>query len=329
MEKVQYNVYERDTKDASGKAKKDVCHILSQNDFKYFYKPSSSRTIRIIQQLYAISLLKKNQLLFVQYPANIRLCYRYLSMFKSIKKICIIHDLESLRGALSITEEISLLNMFKYVISHTPRMSAYLRKHGLQASIIDLNIFDYLMTDYVNVMEYYDKNIVAFAGNLQKSQFIYHLRDISNVKFSLYGVKPENLDSALRPNSVEYVGAFSSENVVKKICGGWGLVWDGNSIDSCEGIAGNYLRYNCPHKTSMYIVSERPIIIWSQAAMANYILSNRLGIAIDSLKELEERIAGVSDAYYQEMLKNVKHEKERLIKGQSLQRALDQIMPNI
>lgn len=329
MDKIQYNIYERDTKNASGKAKKDVCHILERNGFNYFYKPSTHRIIRVAQQLWAISLLKKNQLCFVQYPANIRLCYRYLSMFKSVKKICIIHDLESLREGLPPTEEISLLNMFKYVISHTPEMSAFLRKQGLQSPIIDLDIFDYLMDDNFDVVKSRDKNRIAFAGNLQKSQFIYHLKDITNIKFSLYGVKPNNLDLALRPGHVEYEGAFSSEEVVKKICGGWGLVWDGNSLESCEGIMGHYLKYNCPHKTSMYIVAERPVIIWSKAAMADYICNNRLGIAIDNLHELDERIAGISDIQYQEILENVRNEKKRLVKGQSLQKALDQIMANI
>ena len=329
MDLLQYNVYERDTKNAAGKAKKDVCHILERNNFRYFYRPSHHRLIRVVQQLFAISSLKKGQILFVQYPANIRLCYRYLSTFKSVRKLCIIHDLESLRGTLSPAEEISLLGMFDYIISHNAKMTSYLREQGLKTPVIDLSIFDYLMNENFDVVECHDKNIVAFAGNLQKSQFIYHLCDIPNVRFALYGVKPDGLDSALRPRSVEYGGAFSSEEVVKKLCGGWGLVWDGNSLDGCDGVNGQYLKYNCPHKTSMYIVAERPVIIWSQAAMADYILKKRLGIVVDNLNGIGDCIAKVSNEEYREMLENVKDEKKRLVAGQSLQNVLNQMLANL
>lgn len=309
MNRLQYNVHEKDTKNASGKAKTDVCHLLKQNGFDYFYNPAPYRMIRVVQQLFAISCLKKGQTLFVQYPANIRLCYRYLSMFKSVKKVCVIHDLGSLREDLSPSEEISILGMFEYVISHNARMSAYLREQGLVRPIIELDIFDYLMNEKFDVVESHDKASIAFAGNLHKSQFIYQLSDIPGIRFSLYGVKPDDLDSALQPGHVEYCGAFSSEEIVKKLSGGWGLVWDGVRLDCCDGVTGQYLKYNCPHKTSMYIVAERPVIIWRQAAMADYILKNRLGIAVDSLNELRERIAEVTDEDYKEMLTNVRKEK--------------------
>lgn len=144
MERIQYNVIERDTKNASGKAKKDVGNILRINGFKNLYNPLEYRYFRVMQQLWSISRLKSDICLFVQYPANIQICYNYLKSRKGFK-ICIIHDLESLRGTKTVKEEISVLNSFNIVISHNEKMSQYLRSNGLVSRIVELDIFDYLL----------------------------------------------------------------------------------------------------------------------------------------------------------------------------------------
>ena len=50
MERIQYNVIERDTKNASGKAKKDVGNILRINGFKNLYNPLEYRYFRVMHQ---------------------------------------------------------------------------------------------------------------------------------------------------------------------------------------------------------------------------------------------------------------------------------------
>ena len=82
------------------------------------------------------------------------------------------------------------------------------------------------------------------------------------------------------------------------------------------------MRYNCPHKVSMYVVTERPIIIWKDAAMAEYVVSHKLGISVSSLRTIKESVLKVSDAEYDEMLRNIKTEKERLVKGGTLDSVL-------
>ena len=67
MERIQYNVIERDTKNASGKAKKDVGNILRINGFKNLYNPLEYRYFR--------GLLVGLNRIFV-YLFNILLIYR-------------------------------------------------------------------------------------------------------------------------------------------------------------------------------------------------------------------------------------------------------------
>lgn len=55
--------------------------------------------------------------------------------------------------------------------------------------------------------------------------------------------------------NVMYKGSFKPEQI-DHIHGSWGLVWDGNSIEGCEGELGNYLKINAPHKISLYIAAE-------------------------------------------------------------------------
>ena len=53
--------------------------------------------------------------------------------------------------------------------------------------------------------------------------------------------------------------------------GNWGLVWDGNSIDTCSGNFGEYLRLNAPFKFSLYLAAKRPVVVWRESAMAEYV----------------------------------------------------------
>lgn len=324
LKKVQYNVFERDTKNASGKAKKDVSKILENNGFLRMYRPCANAYLRVMQQLYAITLLKKDTYFFVQYPANTDVCYKYLKM-KKCKKVAIIHDLESLRRLKTQEAEMKILSMFDVIISHNAKMTSYLRDSGIKSDIFELDIFDYLLPEDMKINPEHNKKEIVFAGNLVKSQFLQELERIKEVSFLLYGAKFDGLERISQQNNVTYMGSFSSEELIENIQGGWGLVWDGDSLDTCSGSSGEYVRYNCPHKVSMYIVAERPIIIWKEAAMAEYVEKNKLGIAVDSLNEIAERINEITDNQYEEILNNIRKEKARLVKGGTLDAVLDKI----
>ncbi len=327
--RLQYNVHAfSDAKNSGPKARRDTYQILKNNGFEDLYNSSSPlKAIRIARRILAISRLKEEQLLFVQYPLSHRAWCRYLSMFKSTKKACIIHDLESIRywkinssGALA--DEIAALSQFSCVISQNARMTAFLKESGLKTPIVDLCIFDCLMDKSLSVSGDRSRQEISFAGNLEKAPFVSQLANIEGVKFLLYGEIVEGLDASLQPGKVEWCGAFSTDEIPAKVSGGWGLVWDGDSVETCSGVFGEYLRYNSPHKASMYIVAERPVIIWREAAIASYIIEKGLGIAVSSLHELPSRIAEVSDEAYTAMLSNVRKEKKQLIAGKNLEEAL-------
>lgn len=324
MEKIQYNVVERDTKNASGKAKADVGKVLCDYGFKNLYSPLKNRYLRVVQQFMSIAMLRRDTFLFVQYPANIHQCYEYLKK-KRMYKVCIIHDLESLRGTKTVKQEMSVLNSFDVVISHNPQMTAYLRSEGITVRIENLEIFDYLLPADISVKYSYFKHQVAFAGNLSKSVFLSKLGELPLVRFNLYGMPVSHMDNIICNANISYKGSFPSDKLIENIVGGWGLVWDGDSLDTCNGINGEYMKFNCPHKVSMYIAAERPIIIWEKAAMASYIVNHNLGITIGSLRQLLQAIDAVSEVQFKLMLEAVRCEKSRLVVGDHLLNVLKRI----
>lgn len=81
---------------------------------------------------------------------------------------------------------------------------------------------------------------------------------------------------------------------IENVEGNWGLVWDGQSIDSCSGNYGEYLCINAPFKMSLYLAMNIPVIVWKKSAMAQYVNEYHLGICVNSLKEISSEIDKLS-----------------------------------
>ena len=319
---VQYSVFRRDTRNASGKAKYDVSDILSRLGFAPMYTPSDKRALRIVQQWASIKRLPEDSLMAVQYPANLDYFYRMLSK-KQVESFAVIHDLESLRGGISLEEEVKTLGAFPAVISHNDKMTAILRDGGYKGKIVELGLFDYLAEDE-QVTSDREPNTIAFAGNLTKASFLQELGSIPEIKFNVYGQPTDAVENM--PPNVSYKGSFPSEEIAQNIDGAWGLIWDGDSLETCANQFGGYLKYNCPHKTSMYLVAERPVITWSGAAIAEIVNQRGLGVTVDSLTELPKAIGNVSAADYQTMLDNVRVMKQELVRGEHLTTAVNKTL---
>ena len=107
--------------------------------------------------------------------------------------------------------------------------------------------------------------------------------------------------------------------------GSFGLVWDGVSAKTCEGIYGNYLRVNNPHKTSLYLASGIPVIIWKEAALADFIEKQHCGILVDSIDDITEKIKKMSDQEYCEIQKNVCDIGKKIRDGYFYKKALESV----
>ena len=103
-------------------------------------------------------------------------------------------------------------------------------------------------------------------------------------------------------------------------------MWDGETTTTCSGIYGEYLRINDPHKASLYLASGMPVIIWSKAALADYITRNGCGITVDSIEDIPGRISAMTPEEYDAIRSNTRKISDRLRKGKYTSRALNKVL---
>ena len=112
------------------------------------------------------------------------------------------------------------------------------------------------------------------------------------------------------------------DELIKNLTGKYGLVWDGDSIETCSGGKGEYLKINNPHKLSLYLAVGLPVIIWDEAAEADFVLRENVGFTVRSLYELPGKMSDISDNNYEIMKKNAETVGARLRNGEYLTMAL-------
>ena len=94
-------------------------------------------------------------------------------------------------------------------------------------------------------------------------------------------------------------------------------------METCSGVLGEYLRYNAPHKLSLYLSAGLPVIVWSQSAEKDFVVNNGLGIAVDNLMSLGEVLDCITDLQYVEMKKNVRALGAMIHQGDMLKKTLE------
>ena len=167
---------------------------------------------------------------------------------------------------------------------------------------------------------------VFVAGNLdpEKSGYLYRLGEIARwVPVNLYGSR---FAADRAADSLHYQGAFPPDELPAHLKGDFGLVWDGDSPDTCTGHTGAYLRLNNPHKTSLYLAAGFPVIIWSSAALAPFLVENGLGLAVDSLSQLPDLLSRLTPADYATLRQAAGAFGSRLRCGDFIRRALQEIL---
>lgn len=319
----------KDISSAGNKAKTDIEKIMAENGFVNVGLSQSIDQNKIIgfaktftSVLKILFCLKKGDILVVQYP--FKKYYKTvcrIAHFRKSKVVTIIHDLGSFRRKkLSVKKEIQRLSYSDVIIAHNDNMKKWLIDNGYTRPITTLNIFDYLsentapIVDKVTMEEPYG---ITYGGalNYRKNKFLYEMEPhLGAHKFYLYGGGFES-DHIKNKDKFKYMGFVYFEDLIADPKGDFGLVWDGESVESCQGTFGEYLQYNNPHKVSMYIRCHLPIIISDKAALADFVVNNNIGIKIDSLKNIQERLAQISIEEYTTMKQNTIRISKQLANG--------------
>ena len=185
--------------------------------------------------------------------------------------------------------------------------------------IVSLGIFDYLIPNFQEKSGQTKDQPMIVAGNLaqEKAGYLYALP--AEPAYNLYGV---GFDESRALENETYFGSFLPDELPAALEGGFGLVWDGDSAETCSGVFGEYLRYNNSHKASLYLASGFPLVVWKQSALSHFVLEKDCGIAVESLHDLKETIDNLSDADYQDLVGNAKRVGQEIRDGHYLKTAL-------
>lgn len=328
--------------DAAGKAKMDCETILDQNGWKnigfkqtWISNGPLGTLISALGVTWALLRLKRGSTICLQYPFSKFFLYcLWGAKLKKCRVMCIIHDVRSLKGKYGFQEsEMKALRKLDACVVHNDQMKDWLAEHGVTAKMASINAFDYLHHS-VDAPKRTPANMahlrIVFAGNLGGSTtgFLYALDELDgkNYHFDLYGVgfKPEMVKNP-QQTLLHYRGFFPADKIIDQIDGDFGLVWYGDSLDSCDGAMGHYIKFNNPHKLSMYLLCEMPVIIWDKAAMASFVEEQQVGLVVSSLHELEQKLSALTEDELTQMKQNTIRIKAMLQSGQFLSQALEQL----
>ena len=314
-----------DDRKKAGKAKKLMAHFTIRNSW-------SKETKK----------LKAGDSLFIQYP-TVEHSIFLTSVLRDLRKkgvklYFLIHDLEYIRLAVSGNENMTAakkkrleleeraLHFANRIIVHNKAMIDKMVELGYnRKKLISLDIFDYLIPDFSEEKLAGRKNSrelpVIIAGNLarEKAEYAYNLPD--EAEFNLFGVNYENDEKS----NIHYMGSFMPDELPYSLDGSFGLVWDGNTSETCNGVYGEYLKINNPHKTSLYLASGIPVMIWSKAALANFVKDNNAGVVIDSLHDIPKVIGNMTDADYAHLKASVMKLSKKLRDGYFTKKAISRI----
>ena len=334
-------------RNAGNKARNDVEEIVKREGYQpllltvddwYHMGTVKAQRHKAKALAQAFSQLKSGDQLLIQFP----MLHHSFFTTRLVRKIqrrgvqvyFIIHDLEALRYANLDTvplkhkirvhlQESSLLKVADGVIAHNPIMKSVLVEKGLpKHKLVSLEIFDYLIPNYQEKDGLSKDQPIIVAGNLaqEKAGYLYQLP--ARPAYNLYGV---GFDESRALENEAYFGSFLPDELPAALEGGFGLVWDGDSAETCSGVFGEYLRYNNSHKASLYLASGFPLVVWKQSALSHFVLEKNCGVAVESLHDLKNTIENLSDADYQELVANAKNIGKKIRDGFYLTSALKKL----
>ena len=334
-------------RNAGNKARNDVEEIVKREGYQpllltvddwYHMGTVKAQRHKAKALAQAFSQLKSGDQLLIQFP----MLHHSFFTTRLVRKIqrrgvqvyFIIHDLEALRYANLDTvplkykirvhlQESSLLKVADGVIAHNPIMKSVLVEKGIpEHKLVSLEIFDYLIPNYQEKDGLSKGQPIIVAGNLaqEKAGYLYQLP--ARPAYNLYGV---GFDESRALANETYFGSFLPDELPAALEGGFGLVWDGDSAETCSGVFGEYLRYNNSHKASLYLASGFPLVVWKQSALSRFVLENGCGIAVESLHDLKATIDYLSDEDYQDLVEKTKYIGKKIRDGFFLTNALNKL----
>lgn len=312
MQKWITDIIQAATFDATRKPKSDIAIIAAQTGYKvaniFRYNDGYESPYAKLARIDGITAgIAKGDFVVYQFPSlnsgNFESYFVNRMHERGIKVICLIHDVDTLRN-MARFNEIDYFNRCDVLIVHSRIMGAALRNLGVTTPMVFQVLADYLDDNhepdrYRSTITNFKREVV-FAGNLLKFHAIGDWN--YDTPITAFGTTNEALQAKLTANTkVDFRGQRTGWDLIQELPKTFGLAWDSDYYHAYN----EYTKYNHPYKVSMYLSHGLPVIVWKEAAVANFIVDNHLGLAIDNLDELDATIQTISDEQISDLLDHV------------------------
>ena len=218
------------------------------------------------------------------------------------KIVAFVHDVEYLRfpDQYDKAEVLRFLSSFDGLIVGTERVKSQLTADGITIPMVPSGPWGYRQP-----IEYrrptFSQNI-HYAGNLvtRKGGFLQNVPEGLHLKVYGSADGDVNLPYSLA-DSVEYLGSYRQEELALALNNGYGLLWDADTDNHFD----DYARINMTHKFSLYLSMGLPVIAFNQSAIGKYVNEQGWGLGIDSLDNLPNLLAGITEDDYNHLVDKV------------------------
>lgn len=293
------------------------------------------KRIRFVQKMY--KQIKVGDIVLLIYPVYAQLVKKLVRLLvkKGVTVICLIGDIDGIKDgdAVGLQQDINFLQQFKYFIVHNSNMKEWAVTHLKAApeNMTAIDFFDFLipaLPEPVGMVPGYN---IVFAGNLAKSGFLNQWNNIQEgnpeLKLVLYGPGADAF--VLQQPGVIWEGVYEPPEMPFTINGHFGLLWDGEGIDSPSGSLGNYMQYISHHKLSLYVLARLPVIVPEHTAAQAIVEKYGIGIAVKSLHQLQTVIDNTYTPTYLQMQQNMQVLATHIATGERLRVATQYLLKKL
>lgn len=331
--------------DAGSKARRDIEDIMARMGLcpiGRHHGVSKSRirhfAVTLMSVVRTALRLGRGDILVLQYPVKYYTTLCRVAHLRGARVITFVHDLDCFRVKRhSVGREIGLMNLSDALICCNPTICRWMSANGFvgyshRGICVSMDVFDFLSpARCVDRKKQGITHRIAYAGQLalRKNKFLYAFgQHIHRYGVNVYGTGFSREDAAM-PEKFDLKGFMLPDRLIGCAEGDFGLVWDGDSTDSCHGDWGEYLAINTPHKISLYLRCGLPLIVWNKAAMAAFVQENGIGTCIDTLDDIDRIYEHLTPEEYARMCDNVRRVSRAISRGDYFRKALTEAISRL
>lgn len=260
------------------KPKDDIANIAAREGWQILTIDRAKQDLDVSN---LTSQLQPSDLVVHQFPSYLSIAFeenfQAAVQASRAKFILLLHDFEPLRlnERQMVDREWQLLKQADGLVVHTQEMADAI---NIPVPTFQLGLFDYL-TELAIPARSLSQDLI-FAGTLTKAPWIKNFP----LPLKVFANLPRKWAQDVLPTNIRLENIMPANEAPAKLPDGIGLVWDSDEDDKTQ--YQSYQAINSPHKLSLYLAANLPVILPATSPFTTFITENHLGLGIHDLTEL-------------------------------------------